>query len=168
MASLFESTVCGRCGGSGHHSYCTTYGTTCFGCGGSGRKLTKRGQVAQSLYNALASRPADQIVPGDVIWVTDGVIGKSSWQTVLQSSRPDTTGGYVSPDGGVYQALNAWYISTEKVGQYISRDALQRVRQSREQRAALQDVCIAYQRSLNQQGKPDKTLAKITHEVAWG
>lgn len=29
--------TCGRCYGSGQHSYCQQHGTTCFGCNGSGR-----------------------------------------------------------------------------------------------------------------------------------
>lgn len=28
--------ACGRCGGTGHHSYCSRYGSTCFQCNGSG------------------------------------------------------------------------------------------------------------------------------------
>ena len=37
-AGKIEYDTCGRCGGSGHHSYCEAHGTTCFGCGGSGKK----------------------------------------------------------------------------------------------------------------------------------
>jgi hypothetical protein len=39
--------VCGRCGGSGHYSYCSMYGTTCFGCRGSGN----RGWEVAKLYS---------------------------------------------------------------------------------------------------------------------
>ncbi len=31
--------TCGRCGGSGKHSYCEMHGDTCFGCGGTGKVL---------------------------------------------------------------------------------------------------------------------------------
>jgi hypothetical protein len=39
--------TCGRCGGSGHYSYCSMYGTTCFGCRGSGN----RGWEVARLYS---------------------------------------------------------------------------------------------------------------------
>ncbi|VVB52868.1 Uncharacterised protein [uncultured archaeon] len=44
--TIFETETCGRCGGSGRHSYCQMYGDTCFGCSGSGKRYSKRGQAA--------------------------------------------------------------------------------------------------------------------------
>ena len=44
FAELGKTDVCGRCGGSGQHSFHLMHGTTCFGCNGSGKspaKLTK-------------------------------------------------------------------------------------------------------------------------------
>lgn len=34
---IITTRPCGRCGGSGHYSYCERWGTICFGCGGSGQ-----------------------------------------------------------------------------------------------------------------------------------
>lgn len=42
----WEQITCSRCGGSGQHSYCSQYGTTCFKCGGRKRVLTARGAAA--------------------------------------------------------------------------------------------------------------------------
>jgi len=41
LVALGHFNVCGRCGGSGHYSYCQRYGTTCFGCSGSGKSAVK-------------------------------------------------------------------------------------------------------------------------------
>lgn len=42
----WEKVPCSRCGGSGHHSYCSQYGTTCFKCAGNKQVLTARGAAA--------------------------------------------------------------------------------------------------------------------------
>ena len=36
-----------------------------------------------------------------------------------------------------------------------------------DKRVPILDVCIAYERSLNKSGKVDKTLAKLTREIAY-
>jgi len=41
MNGLGLTIACGRCGGSGHYSYCAMHGTTCFGCSGSGKAMPK-------------------------------------------------------------------------------------------------------------------------------
>lgn len=70
----FETEPCGRCGGSGTHSYCEMWGTTCFDCGtkrgipGSGRRLTKRGRAARAYFlTLLPTKAAKDLVPGDKI-----------------------------------------------------------------------------------------------------
>jgi hypothetical protein len=41
----YDTEPCSRCGGSGHHSRCEMYGTTCFKC--SGRKVTLTRRAAK-------------------------------------------------------------------------------------------------------------------------
>jgi len=41
--------VCGRCGGTGHYSFCQMYGTTCFGCSGTGKS---NALAVETVYNA--------------------------------------------------------------------------------------------------------------------
>lgn len=53
MKVTYETTECGRCGGSGHYSFNQMDGTRCYGCGGSGKKLTKRGAAAREFANSL-------------------------------------------------------------------------------------------------------------------
>jgi hypothetical protein len=38
LKALGMTVPCGRCGGSGHFSYCPGHGTVCFGCNGSGQQ----------------------------------------------------------------------------------------------------------------------------------
>ena len=35
LRALGVCATCNRCGGTGHYSYCTMYGSTCFGCSGN-------------------------------------------------------------------------------------------------------------------------------------
>jgi hypothetical protein len=77
--SLFETEHCGRCGGSGHYSYCQMHGTTCFGCAGSGRRLTKRGKAAQAWLVAQQTKPASEVQVGDRVWERDYFRGRVGW-----------------------------------------------------------------------------------------
>ena len=60
----YEMGPCGRCGGSGHYSYCTMYGTVCFGCSGSGKRLTRRGRAAWKKADAWKKANLDLTVAG--------------------------------------------------------------------------------------------------------
>jgi hypothetical protein len=58
---------CPRCGGSGHHSYCTMYGTVCFTCDGSGivvagnRVYTEKEQARLDKAKATRQAKADAL-----------------------------------------------------------------------------------------------------------
>lgn len=70
----YETKTCGRCGGSGHYSYCEMYGTTCFGCRGTGKVLSAAGKRAHAAVEAFKaehfSMLAESIKPGDRIKVS--------------------------------------------------------------------------------------------------
>jgi hypothetical protein len=71
---IYETEPCGRCGGSGWHSYCELWGNTCFECGvrahqrGTGRRFTKRAKAAMAAVRAFIreqfARRADAVQPG--------------------------------------------------------------------------------------------------------
>ena len=85
MTQTLETKVCGRCGGSGHYSYCQMYGTTCFGCAGRKVVFTKRGLAANEYLRKLRSKPATEINVGDQIQaesITMGGQPYSAWYTV--------------------------------------------------------------------------------------
>lgn len=153
----FEFETCGRCAGSGHYSYCQMYGTTCFGCGGRGYKLTKRGQAAQNLFTRLASKRTDELTLGESVWY-DSPFGGTGW-SVVESIHVELAPGYAND--------RYTHIGTKRCGFAQPAETTMRVRQSSEQRAAILDVCIAYERSLNKKGEVSKSLAKVMREVAF-
>ena len=75
----FESTVCGRCGGSGQYSFNLTHGTMCYGCSETGVKLSKRGKAAQEYFINSMLVPVEEIKEGDFIrfWSSDNFLEKS-------------------------------------------------------------------------------------------
>lgn len=48
----FETKTCGRCGGSGRHSFNQMHGDVCYGCGGSKVVRTKIGEIARKAFAA--------------------------------------------------------------------------------------------------------------------
>lgn len=85
LSTEFETRPCPRCHGSGHHSYCQRFGTTCFRCGGAKREYTKRGKAAVEVFRWLLSREARYLKVGDVIRIgaiTFGGDPYEEWSTV--------------------------------------------------------------------------------------
>lgn len=169
---LFENEACGRCGGTGHHSFCQRYGTICFGCGGRGFRLTKRGSAAQAYYNdILPTKLPLALVPGDRIMtggITNGGDPYSSLGVVLEApslGEPYTQSGSVN---GVP------YERTVQYARVLTRDgAKQRcdngidpakrvtVHPTRgEYRESLRSIALAYQATLTKTGTPPKPRAR--------
>ena len=69
----YETVTCSRCGGSGHYSYCSMYGTTCFKCRGRKTHLSRAGASAAAKINAFLSDnftvKAEDLTVGDRIKV---------------------------------------------------------------------------------------------------
>jgi len=53
MTLTYETSTCGRCGGSGHYSYNMMHGTVCYGCAGRKWVLTRSGAKAQKAVQAF-------------------------------------------------------------------------------------------------------------------
>lgn len=150
MGTHFETVVCSRCGGSGHYSYCSMYGTTCFKCSGKGNVYTDRGQAAKVWFEEHLSKPAKELQLGDKIYVD--VFFNRGWSKVTEIG-PDTTlyNGAIRPD--------YLYVQTEIGGQYISGDTLCRVAHTAEQKQAVLALALEYQASLTKQGTVRKRIA---------
>lgn len=137
----FETRPCSRCGGGGHYSYCTAYGTRCFGCGGRGYQLTGRGQAALDFYRELQARPLATLLPR-LAAADDGV-------PVLDRDGKRCT--LVACDGGTYVLRYANITSHHTV----QDDTLVRVRWATpEQRDAALAAAQRYAASLTKTGKP--------------
>lgn len=67
----YDTVTCGRCGGSGHYSYCSMYGTRCFGCAGRKTKVSKAGAKASAAVKAFIAEhfsvKIEDLVVGDRI-----------------------------------------------------------------------------------------------------
>jgi hypothetical protein len=143
-----ERETCSRCGGTGQHSYCPQYGTTCFKCAGRKEVLTKRGRVAMEFLTALKSRRADSLKPGDVVryeMLAGTHLASCCWCTVAAVAvhedgrlQIDLTARGVEP-----LTLNAWQPET-----------LFRVPQTAEQNLDALRQAIEFQATLTKQGKP--------------
>jgi hypothetical protein len=147
--SGFESQPCGRCGGSGRHSYCTAYGDTCFKCGGKGKLLTKRGAAASNYLNSLRSVDADQISVGDVVLTYIG------WTSVMEVSvngeDVDYTTILINRDG-TKRTNNAWATTLNK----CPRNKKIRLRFTGERAVETMRLALEFQASLTKSGKPKK------------
>lgn len=130
MTSPFETKTCGRCGGTGQYSYCTAHGHTCFKCGGTGTQYTKRGLLAFQRFEAACSKPAGELVVGDVYF--DSVRG-GRWHVVTAVVPVGTTEVRICAERQDY---------TTQLGTPM------RVRQTKEARAAKLAEALAYQATL--------------------
>lgn len=92
MTYKYETQPCTRCGGSGHYSYCSAYGTVCFKCSGSGKQLTRAGDKARRKFEEVTriawSKPVAEVEVGDRVKSHSNDKG---WRTVVEPG--------VSPDG---------------------------------------------------------------------
>jgi hypothetical protein len=152
--TLFESTTCGRCGGSGHYSYNQINGSTCFGCGGSGLALTKRGRAAQASLIESQLRPASENAVGEFVWYDAYPFGRTRGWCKVEAIRPDT----LNP-GHLYLDLSRGGVKVVTYG-YPGAARIRSIRDEAH-RAATVAAALALQASLNKAGKPAKA-AKAT------
>jgi hypothetical protein len=144
--TLFESNVCGRCGGTGHYSYNTIHGSRCFGCGGRGRKLTKRGLAAQNFYNDLMTKVATEVEVGDKFLFAAGPMNSASWVTAdevkVEGERVHLSG---ANDRG------------ERFGMGVFANNKVRIAQTAEAKREAREKALAFQATLTKTGKPRKS-----------
>lgn len=137
-----ETQTCGRCGGSGHYSYCQSYGTTCFKCHGSGRVYTKRGAAAHIYNEQLLSKPASELRVGmkikEMVITMGGSIGGNRW-ALIQEIRQNET--------GTLEIITATCQHSQNPPTEIFRVAA-----SSEEKIAARAKAIEYQNSLTKSG----------------
>lgn len=93
MYDIFEGEVCYRCGGTGRHSWCTSFQDVCFACGGSGHSLTVTGRHAFNTYRSfrINPTPASSMKIGMAMEWDDMIIGGANGpQTITRSSRVES------------------------------------------------------------------------------
>jgi hypothetical protein len=154
--TIFETETCTRCGGCGRYSYCQMYGDTCFKCNGKGKTYTARGQAAKAYYTSLCSAPLSELTVGMEIWC-ENFFGKSGWSAITSIHPDELNEGMVT-------------VETARLSQGVWAKEVNtfRVRQTAEQVQAKQAQAIAFERSLNKNGKTSLPLAKLMTRIAWG
>ena len=93
MGTNFETTTCGRCGGSGKYSYNQIDGDRCYGCGGTGIVLSKRGSKARARFFESLTKPVSEAAAGMFCWE------RGKWRTILEIGPSTTKIGYTGPTG---------------------------------------------------------------------
>lgn len=147
-----ESETCGRCGGSGKHSFNLRDGDVCYGCGGRGWRYTKRGQAAAHYLDLLRSVPASTLAVGDLIRVDSVTYGGSPYSyfaRVVALSWDDQGHIHISTGGTEHSVL-------------ITGPEM-RIRKGwsgEEKRSQLQKA-IDYQATLTMKGIPRKSHAAL-------
>lgn len=137
MATIFETTECGRCGGCGRYSFNMIHGDTCYGCGGTGRALTKRGAAARDWFKARLAVAVEDIKLGDVLMVR--TMGRLVSATVSEIGSPPCK-----------PAPKTWFWLTMPSGSRYGTDGANLVRRATQED---KDAALAYQSTLNARGK---------------
>jgi len=154
LTAAYETKPCTRCGGSGHYSYCSMYGTTCFGCAGKGHVYTKRAQAAIAYGKALRTVKASAVQVGWLFYVSPGPFNKGGWFTVLSVGF---NGGTCTTDG----VTTPYYtIETKNMSTGTFYDADVQAVPSKEFIADSKVKSLAYQATLTKTGTIRKAAVK--------
>jgi ribosomal protein S27AE len=141
---VFENQICSRCGGSGSFSFNHVHGTRCYGCSGCGYELTKRGRAAQGFLDALRSVQAPSIKVGDLI----------QWDTGNKKVFGRVVSIEVNGERFMFKGIQVK--TGEAIAQGFVTKSMVRLGFSIEQKQAQVNAALAYQDSLNKDGKPSK------------
>lgn len=153
-----EIESCGRCGGSGHYSYCQMYGTTCFGCSGSGLRFTKRGAAANAFLTQIRSKPIAELSVGMEIW-DDPYFSKAGWAKIVAFTPSEQSSWSVVNGEKVIVPGTYVTMETEKCTHSALRmeeSKLYRVRQSAADAEITRIRAMAFQDTLSKKGEPKK------------
>lgn len=167
LLSEFETKPCGRCGGSGHHSYRSMYGTTCFQCRGRKKVYTKRAEVALAYARELRTVPAPAVQVGWLLWTEgDPMFGsyKSGWYTI-ESIRTDGS-KYSVKVGDVETWLPYTMLETKVCSHGVTADTEVQAVANRERLAEVRKLALEYQATLNERGKVSKRSQRHAVVVA--
>jgi hypothetical protein len=148
----FETTECGRCGGSGHYSFNLMYGTTCFGCNGTGWKLTKRGAAAKAFFqNSRPVTTAADLEAGQRVYSKSW----NRWWTV------DHTEGDPYNPGAV---VVVYKVQGEEYSEHKRPESEFLIACGKELWAKLLAAAIEYQQTLTKAGKPRSKRRSVRTE----
>lgn len=128
----FECITCNRCDGTGHHSYCTGYGTRCFKCGGDKVLLTSRGAAAHGMYMQAMEVSYAEVKVGMKIRDEHPLTGVVTWHEVNE----------VEVDGTSY------VVKCDRLGRSGGADNTVRIARTAVEKAAFLKAALEFQATL--------------------
>ena len=146
MATVFETEVCSRCGGTGHYSFNGEH-SRCYKCDGrnGARALTKRGKAAQAWFLDQVSKRADAFAVGDVVRMSTGLENITSIESFETGARVN----------GV-PMTNLKFTVTGEAGGFKAHKSKPLSFHDDEGREAMKRAALAYQETLTKAGTPRK------------
>ena len=153
-APALETETCGRCGGSGRHSYNQIDGDRCYGCGGKGISYTKRGAVAHAFLETLRKVRADSIKVGDVVQAL--ALGGSYFARVVEAGPSSTASYYRGAERIPYLEIVTEHPRFGRVGLNTFPHASIRKGFTKGEKAAQLARALEFQATLTKAGKPRK------------
>ena len=162
MATIFETEICTRCNGSGHHQSHILHGTICFKCNGNKETFSKRGLAAKKYFDQCLKVKVSDLKVGDLIFC-------KGWKEITSITYKDKNKGF---SNGEWHESHSVHIglknddcpiySNERYTQTrYPVDALGNP--SKEEFQKLKDHCLDYQSKL---GKHGRLLKQFDKEVA--
>jgi hypothetical protein len=113
---MFQTELCGRCGGDGTFSFNLRDGSVCYGCGGTGWKLTKAGAAARAAWEAgwRKQTTVSSVNAGDKVVVKHD--GRRLVKTVTESGPDPLNAGrwnltFANPTGNPYALTGYGFVS---------------------------------------------------------
>jgi len=154
LATGIETKICGRCHGSGKHSYNFMQKDMCYGCQGTGTVRTRRGDAARNFFTAsLLSRAKDVCVG----WVARGDSGK--WHPVRQIEDYTLRGSSLKDAVMVPYELLGVVIFYANCGHVMQVSDTIAAQPNMEAVKELKATALAYQQTLTQAGTVRKKAA---------
>lgn len=152
MATIFETEVCSRCGGTGHHSFNGEH-SRCYKCDGKNgcRAYTKRGAAAKAYYNAKFEIPASMLKVGDV-FRTDYY----KQITVVSIAEVETHSRFKIGDGDWQKGANQLKIEGLKLTVQLHPETIVRRLPTPEENEVAKADALKYQETLTKAGTVKK------------
>ena len=141
----FEREICSRCLGTGHYSYNSMTGSTCFKCHGKREVLTPRGRKALEWFRAQSTVPMSAVTLGQRVMMDGG------WFTVREII---TESGNKSKVGD--QWVPMYELRGKNMGICATPDHKVQLKLPAAEHNALLAKAIEFQNTLTERGKPRK------------
>jgi len=154
LATGIETKICGRCHGSGKHSFNFMHKDMCYGCQGTGTVRTKRGDAARNFFTASLLGRAEDVRVG---WIARGDSGK--WHPVREIEDYTLRGSSLKDGVMVPYVLPGFVITYANCGHVMQVSDTIAAQPNMEAVKELKARALAYQQTLTRAGTERKKAA---------